>query len=172
MSWAPDTNTPFQAYESSTLKGLKQWFKWTSLQLQELHNVRQGVNYQHEVKRFHPGTINKYNCWDFLYSCGFMGWSCCCSYTTNLPNPNPWYSEESDIYLSCGWIPFINDDEEAEMIAGGTANLQANTWYYVTYYFRRKSGEKGNPVRTIWEHELPIYPSFLRDETADIEFTA
>lgn len=173
MSWVPDTNPPYEYSRTSSEVCLVQSFKWTSQQLQELHDIRQGYDVDHEVRRCRPGTVNNYNCWNFLYACGWFGLWCCCHFLASVPNPDPWHSEEADLFISCLTGIWPRNDEEGEIKIGGTEDLQADLWYYIGYYFRRRSGEKGNKVRTLWEFEIAIYsqgPPWITEQTADVEF--
>ncbi len=124
-SWAPNTfYNPARIYDDGTYVEYKQWFKWDSSHIDELHDRTSGYfgQYMHEFRR----NVDK---WDFEDSrCNDYGW------WTNLPNVHE-ASEEAE-YPWCD-VAFQND-EEAELVSESPQDIVANKWYFVDMMFKKR----------------------------------
>ncbi|KAB2944448.1 hypothetical protein [Candidatus Methanoperedens sp. BLZ2] len=125
-SWAPNQFTyPDRIYDDGTYVEYFQWFAWDQAHANDLHS-KTGSNgkYQHEFSR----DVDK---WDFQSSlCIDYGW------WTNLPDVHE--ASEEATYPWCD-LPFLQNDEEAELVTYSPQNIQANTWYYMDVIFKKRT---------------------------------
>lgn len=99
---------------------------WDQAHVNELHSVTgSDGKYQHEFSR----DVDK---WDVMNSlCQHYSW------WTNLPEDGLHTASEESDYWWCD----VDNDEEAEVVTYGPDDIQANTWYYVTFTFKKRSTE-------------------------------
>jgi hypothetical protein len=150
-NWAPNSWTnPSTSNVTDATLDVTQYFMWDSTHLQNFFNLGDGPRYQHEMRR-------DANVWNFI-RLGFGGLYCFLENATNLPNLDPWWSEESDWWaINCpkGYWP---DDEEAQTNAVDSGSLQANTWYYCVYRFERLQRGTAFNLQTESEYCKGLYP--------------
>ena len=148
--WAPSWwGTPYVSTSTSEYKDMVHAFKWNQTHLDAMHAWVQAHNgqYQHEVRRTKSDYVTEYDVWDFLQG----GWfSCLCTMGSNLPDPDPWRSEEAVRPFWCGFDP--DNDEEAEIIARSSLDIEADTNYYVIYRFWRT--DPNHTVYLTFESEM------------------
>jgi hypothetical protein len=135
VDWAPSWwGNPYESDSTAEYKDIVQWFSWNQSHLDSLHDWCTDHNgqWQHEVRRTKSDYKTDYDVWNFLMG----GWfSCWCTMGTNLPDPDPWRSEEKVRPLACPLDP--DYDEEAEIISRSSLDIQADVSYYVLYRFWR-----------------------------------
>ena len=149
VNWAPSSWTnPTESQRTDDYVDIYQYFSWNSQHLQALMDWMDAHDghWQHEVRRTQSDYSTNLNVWDFLRGDWF---SCVCWYASNLPDPDPFYSEESNWPWQC--LLEIDFDEEAEIVASNSEALQANTNYYCHYRFFRL--DRNRTVWCIWESE-------------------
>jgi hypothetical protein len=142
--WKPGVN---QVYASKYWYGLHHWIRWNSTNLQNLKNLN--ADYHYEMRR-------SKNYWHFLILrfSFWRGFYCTCEYATNLPNPDPWWSEESDWWAIYCLNSMVPQDEEAELVIykNDVKKLQADRDYYVYMKFYRASRGKTFTLTTKSEY--------------------
>ncbi|MFO7967840.1 MAG: hypothetical protein R6U44_09615 [Archaeoglobaceae archaeon] len=126
--WAPNNyNDPSRIYDDGTYVRYHQEFLWDQAHVNELHEVTgSDGKYQHEFRR----NVDKWDSMDSL--CNHYSW------WSNLPSDGLHTASEEQAYPWCD-IPAIQNDEEAEIVTYGPTDIQANTWYYVTFTFYKRS---------------------------------
>lgn len=156
ISWAPSSwTTPTESTRNNDYLEIYQYFSWNSTHRQALMDWLDvhGGHWQHEVRRHQSDYYSPLNVWDFLRGDWF---SCVCWYGSNLPDPDPFWSEESNWPWQCSLE--IDFDEEAEIVANNSRGIQANTSYYCIYRFYRLT--RNQTVWCIWESEaFGSYPT-------------
>lgn len=135
-NWSPDRWQSLDVVSRSDAQAVsRQWFQWSPSRLANFKKL--GANYQFEIRRMAE-------VWDWWR---VEGLNCVGTWWSNLPGATPKYSEESDLPCS------LARNEEFQINATQSRNLQANTWYGCYAWFWRDSEDKGKSFHVHSESE-------------------
>jgi len=133
--WSPKYWTSAnELYRTSDHVAYRQSFKWDTEHLNALIESDR-TSYEYEIRRPYTPDV-----WDALW---YEFPTCYMAYTSNIPNDDPWVTEESDLGLCelCSEFPAISCDEEFATVTRYSEHappFDTAHWYYVEVQFIRK----------------------------------
>lgn len=150
-NWAPKWVWPLAyIHETKDDKTICAYFMWDDVKLANLKAKWGGkAMFQHQFLR---SSCTNY--WDFLRTeWRWYGPVCVVYYSTNLPKPDPFWSEECQWIWGCtksnltlpGGLFGEGNKEEAQINCQKTSSLKSNKWYFVNYKFKRVTRNKKIP---------------------------